>query len=171
VVDGLIEYAPPSLTITRRIALNVGCGMCKKSLAVLSQVTSTSTLRLVIILSIQLAVIHLLSHYIHQAMGIEEFVPAILVIAVIFFTIKWLTGPSTSPTHNRANGIGHTTNPDGSIPGVTASMVCPLFEMGECMRANDRLRLYILLSRMYHWPILCIISQRPGLLKLLQKKS
>lgn len=29
-------------------------------------------------------------------MGIEEFVPAILVIAVIYFTIKWLTGPSTS---------------------------------------------------------------------------
>jgi hypothetical protein len=39
------------------------------------------------------------------------------------------------------------------------------------MRANDRLRLYILLSRMYHWPISSIISQSPGLLKQLQKKS
>ena len=59
-------------------------------------------------------------------MGIEEFVPAILVIAVIYFTIKWLTGPSTSSVHDRANWTGHTTNPDGSIPGVTASMVYPL---------------------------------------------
>lgn len=31
-----------------------------------------------------------------SGMGIEEFVPAILVIAVIYFTIKWLTGPSMS---------------------------------------------------------------------------
>jgi hypothetical protein len=27
-------------------------------------------------------------------MGIEEFLPAILVIAVIYFTVKWLSGPS-----------------------------------------------------------------------------
>ena len=61
-------------------------------------------------------------------MGIEEFVPAILVIAVIYFTIKWLTGPSTSLYQYRADWTGHTTNPDGSIPGVTASMVWPLPE-------------------------------------------
>ena len=103
-------------------------------------------------------------------MGIEEFVPAILVIAVIYFTIKWLTGPSTSSVHDRANWTGHTTNPDGSIPGVTASMVCtPTFRQEK--RANDRLRLYILLSRMYRLPISYIISQSPGLLRLLQRKS
>jgi hypothetical protein len=73
------------------------------------------------------------------------------------------------PLYYRANWIGHTTNPDGSIPGVTASMVCPLFEVVE-MSADDRSRLYILLSRMYRWPISSIISPSPGLLKLPQKK-
>lgn len=65
-----------------------------------------------------------------------------------------------------ANWIGHTTNPDGSIPGVTASMVCPFLEMVVERRADDRLKLYILLSRMYHWPISFIIFQSLGLLKL-----
>jgi hypothetical protein len=45
-------------------------------------------------------------------------------------------------------------------------MVCPSSEQLEERRADDRLKLYILLSRMYHWPISSTISQSPGLLKL-----
>jgi hypothetical protein len=67
-------------------------------------------------------------------MGIEEFLPAILVIVVIYFTVKWLSGPS-KPFHpcllafsRNADDVGHTTNPDGSIPGVTLSMVCSSFK-------------------------------------------
>jgi len=49
-------------------------------------------------------------------------------------------------------------------------MVCPVSEVVK-MRANDRLKLSILLFRMYHCPISSIISQSPGLLKLLRKRS
>jgi hypothetical protein len=45
-------------------------------------------------------------------------------------------------------------------------MVCPFLQMVEERRADDRLKLYILLSRMFHWPILYIISPSLGLLKL-----
>jgi hypothetical protein len=62
-------------------------------------------------------------------MGIEEFLPAILVLAVIYYAIRWFMGPSTSflmtevMAEGKADKIGQTSNPDGSIPGVTASMV------------------------------------------------
>jgi hypothetical protein len=62
-------------------------------------------------------------------MAIEEFLPAILVLAVIYYAIRWFMGPSTSfpmtevMAEGKADKIGQTSNPDGSIPGVTASMV------------------------------------------------
>lgn len=63
-------------------------------------------------------------------MAVEEIIPAILVIAVIFYAIRWLMGSSEyshTITSVRAGPdiiVGGGTNPDGSISGVTASMVC-----------------------------------------------
>jgi hypothetical protein len=63
-------------------------------------------------------------------MAVEEIIPAILVIAVIFYAIRWLMGSSKyshTITSVRAGPniiVGGGINPDGSISGVTASMVC-----------------------------------------------
>lgn len=96
-------------------------------------------------------------------MGIEEFLPAILVIAVIYYAIRWFMGPSTSlfaqpelcpkpdtETKAKADKIGQTINPDGSIPGVTASMVFIPFQRYRRWLMECRWRPYNLLSRIYH---------------------
>jgi hypothetical protein len=82
-----------------------------------------------------------LTTYTHTSkMGIEEFLPAILVIAVIYYAIRWFMGPSTSfpmtevMAAGKADKIGQTSNPDGSIPGVTASMVSwHIFTLTRCL--------------------------------------
>jgi len=92
-------------------------------------------------------------------MGIEEFLPAILVIAVIYYAIRWFMGPSTSlfatlelcpKPETKTDKIGQTINPDGSIPGVTASMVFIPFQRYRRWLMECRLRPYNLLSRIYH---------------------